>query len=155
MQELYPLFAIPMGGGRSFHSLRPLFGRPIFQHDDAIANTPFFPHARNLHHSRNGKVAVRASAANHDRVSRAVGRRSRGCEALSVSDVVMRGSGVKTSTLRVKNGSYFDASCGVMEIVLLRRVGNAGCYVSSVDRFCHVRHDLHALGGDLKQGDRQ
>ncbi|MFC4704447.1 hypothetical protein [Paraburkholderia caffeinitolerans] len=51
LQELYPLFAIPMGGGRSFHSLRPLFGAQLFQQDDAMVNTPFFARARNLHHS--------------------------------------------------------------------------------------------------------
>jgi hypothetical protein len=33
LQELWPLFATPMGGSRSFHSLRLLFGRQSFQHD--------------------------------------------------------------------------------------------------------------------------
>ncbi|MFL9965995.1 hypothetical protein PQR02_34265 [Paraburkholderia sediminicola] len=42
LQEIYPLLAIAMGGGRSFHSLRPLFGSQSFLHDDAMVNTPFF-----------------------------------------------------------------------------------------------------------------
>jgi hypothetical protein len=32
--------------------LRQLSGRQAFQHDDAMANTPLFAHARNLHDSR-------------------------------------------------------------------------------------------------------
>jgi hypothetical protein len=62
LQELYPLFAIPMGGSRSFHSMHLMFGRQSFQRDDVMVNTPFFARTHNLHHSpnvRGRRVALR------------------------------------------------------------------------------------------------